>query len=42
MNGWFLNKYIEIKSEIKKEITIYSYQKNPMTLLKQNIKWSDW
>jgi hypothetical protein len=32
-----LNKYIEIKSEIKKEITIYivSSSKNPMTLLKQ-------
>lgn len=37
MNGWqFLNKYIEIKSEIKKEITIYivSSSKNPDDFIK--------
>lgn len=37
MNGWqFLNKYIEIKSEIKKEITIHivSSSKNPDDFIK--------
>ncbi|SEA41502.1 Response regulator receiver domain-containing protein [Flavobacterium gillisiae] len=37
MNGWqFLNKYIEIKSKIEKEITIYivSSSKNPDDFIK--------